>query len=302
LEFHSPNNAIGADILQMINFSIDEVAKNYDALVIGNQGKNFCVGANVMLILMEAQDQNWFEIDMMVRQFQQTMGKIRFSEKPVVVAPFGMNLGGGVEVTLPAARVQASAEMYMGLVEVGVGLIPGGGGNKELLMRLLDGLPEGSKLDPQELVNFAFETIAMAKVSTSAEEAKKFRFIRPEDGISINQNHLIYDAKQSALSLTRSGYKPPQPRKIPVVGESGKAVLKLGAYTMKASAFISEHDMKIASKLAHVLSGGDLPSGTLVDEQYLLDIEREAFLSLVGEPKSQARMQHMLTKGKPLRN
>jgi 3-hydroxyacyl-CoA dehydrogenase len=302
LEFHSPNNAIGADILQMINFSVDEVAKNYDALVIGNQAKNFCVGANVMLILMEAQEQNWFEIDMMVRQFQQTMGKIRFSEKPVVVAPFGMSLGGGVEVALPAARIQASAETYMGLVEVGVGLIPGGGGNKELLMRLLDGLPEGSKLDPQELVNFAFETVAMAKVSTSAAEAKKFRYIRPEDGISINQSHLIYDAKQSALALARSVYRPPQPRKIPVVGEAGKAVLKLGAYTMKASAYISDHDMKIASKLAHVLSGGDLPSGTLVDEQYLLDIEREAFLSLVGEPKSQARMQHMLTKGKPLRN
>jgi 3-hydroxyacyl-CoA dehydrogenase len=302
LEFHSPKSAIGGDILQMINYSIDEVAKNYDGLVIGNQGKNFCVGANVMLILMEAQDHNWPEIDMMVRQFQNTMGKIRFSPKPVVAAPHGMCLGGGVEVVLPAARIQASAETYMGLVEVGVGLIPGGGGNKEVLMRLLDALPAGAKLDPQELVNFAFELIAMAKVSTSAEEAKKFRYIRPEDGVSINQDHLIYEAKQTALDLSKSGYRPPQPRKIPVVGEAGKAVLKLGAYTFKASAMISEHDYKIATKLAHVLSGGDLPAGTLVDEQYILDIEREAFLSLCGEPKTQARIQHILTKGKPLRN
>lgn len=302
LEFHSPKSAIGGDILQMINYSVEEVSKNYDGLVIGNQGKNFCVGANVMLILMEAQDHNWPEIDMMVRQFQNTMGKIRFSPKPVVAAPHGMCLGGGVEVVLPAARIQASAETYMGLVEVGVGLIPGGGGNKEVLMRLLDALPAGTKLDPQELVNFAFELIAMAKVSTSAEEAKKFRYIRPEDKVSINQDHLIYDAKQTALDLAKSGYRPPQPRKIPVVGESGKAVLKLGAYTFKASAMISQHDYKIATKLAHVLSGGDLPAGTLVDEQYILDIEREAFLSLCGEPKTQARMQHILTKGKPLRN
>jgi 3-hydroxyacyl-CoA dehydrogenase len=302
LEFHSPKSAIGGDILSMINYSVDEVARNYEGLVISSSDRNFCVGANVMLILMEAQDHNWPEIDMMVRQFQNTMGKIRFSEKPVVVAPYGMNLGGGVEVTLPAARVQASAELYMGLVEVGVGIIPGGGGNKEVLMRLMDSLPEGTKLDPQELVNFAFELIAMAKVSTSAEEAKKFRYVRPEDGVSINQSHLLFDAKQSALSLVRSGYRAPQPRQIPVVGEAGKAVLKLGAYTFKASSMISEHDYKIATKLAHVLAGGDLPAGTLVSEQYLLDIEREAFLSLCGEPKTQARMQHILTKGKALRN
>jgi len=302
LEFHSPKGAIGGDILSMINYSVDEVAKNYEGLVIGNQAKNFCVGANVMLILMEAQDHNWPEIDMMVRQFQGAMSKIRFSPKPVVAAPHGMCLGGGTEVVLPAARVQASAELYMGLVEVGVGVIPGGGGNKEVLMRLLDSLPEGTKLDPQELVNFAFELIAMAKVSTSVEEAKRFKYVRPQDGVSINQSHQIYDAKQLALSLAKAGYRAPQPRKIPVVGQEGKAVLKLGAYTFKAGGMISEHDYKIATKLAHVLSGGDVPAGTLVDEQYLLDIEREAFLSLCGEPKTQARMQHILTKGKPLRN
>jgi 3-hydroxyacyl-CoA dehydrogenase len=302
LEFHSPKNAIGGDILQMITYSIEEVSKNYEGLVIGNQGSHFCVGANVMLLLMEAQDHNWFEIDMMIRQFQKAMSRIRYSEKPVVAAPFGMCLGGGTEVVLPAARIQASAETYMGLVEVGVGLIPGGGGNKEILLRLLDGVPEGAKVDPQELVNFAFELVAMAKVSTSAVDAKKYRYIRPEDGISINQSHLLYEAKQSVLQLSSSRYRPPQPRKIPVVGEAGKAVLKLGAYTFKEGGMISEHDYTIATKLAHVLSGGDLPSGTLVDEQYILDIEREAFLSLCGEPKTQARMQHMLTKGKPLRN
>ncbi|EGL81549.1 3-hydroxyacyl-CoA dehydrogenase NAD-binding protein [Caldalkalibacillus thermarum TA2.A1] len=302
LEFHSPNNAIGADIIHMLHFSLEEVARNYEGLVIGNQGKNFCVGANLMLLLMEAQEMNWPEIDFMVRQFQQATTAIRYSEKPVVVAPFAMTLGGGTEFCLPAARIQAAAETYMGLVEVGVGLIPGGGGNKEMLYRLYDSVPDKADVDLQQLVNLAFETIAMAKVSTSAEEARQYQFIRPQDGISINQSFLLYEAKQKVLELARAGYRPPQPKKIPVVGREGKAVLMLGAYTFKKGGQISDHDYKIAEKLAHVLSGGDLPQGTLVDEQYLLDIEREAFLSLCGEPKTQQRMQYMLTKGKPLRN
>lgn len=302
LEFQSPNNAIGMDIIQMLEYSLEEVAKNYEGLVIGNQGKNFCVGANLMFILMEAQERNWPEIDLMVRQFQKATTAIRYSEKPVVVAPFGMTLGGGTEFCLPAARLQASAETYMGLVETGVGLIPGGGGNKEMLLRLQDSLPGKVDADHQALVNAAFETIAMAKVSTSAEDAKQYHFIRPVDGISVNQGHQIYEAKQKVLQLAREGYKPAHPRKIRIVGEPGKAVMTLGAYTFKAGGQISEHDYKIATKLAHVLAGGDLPTGTLVDEQYLLDIEREAFLSLCGEPKTQQRMQYMLTKGKPLRN
>jgi 3-hydroxyacyl-CoA dehydrogenase len=302
LEFTSPNNAIGPEIIMMLHQAIDEVEKNYKGLVIGNQGKNFCVGANLMLILMEAQDDNFFELDMMVRQFQQAMARVRYSSKPVVAANFGMTLGGGVEVSLPAARLQMSSETYMGLVETGVGLIPGGGGNKELYIRLLEQLPEGAKGDLQKVANQAFETIAMAKVSTSAQEARKLGFLRNEDNISVNGEHLLHDAKSQVLALSDLGYKAPVKKKIPVVGEAGYATLALGAQTMHFSQYISEHDLKIAKKLAFVLAGGRVPEGTYVDEQYLLDLEREAFLSLAGEPKSQARMQHMLVKGKPLRN
>nr|WP_309100262.1 3-hydroxyacyl-CoA dehydrogenase NAD-binding domain-containing protein [Fredinandcohnia onubensis] len=302
LEFTSPNNAIGFDIIQMINYSIDEVAKNYKGLVIGNQAKNFCVGANLAMILMEAQDDNFYDIELVVRQFQQAMMNIKYSEKPVVVAPFGMTLGGGAEICLPAAKVQASSETYMGLVEVGVGVIPGGGGNKELYINHLQGMPAGVEVNLQNVANKVFETIAMAKVSTSADEARTNNFLTKEDGISFNGDHLIHDAKQSVLALSAQGYKAPVRKKVPVVGESGYATLLLGAQAMKYSGYISDHDLKIAKKLAWVLAGGNVPYGTEVDEQYLLDIEREAFLSLVGEPKTQARMQHMLVKGKPLRN
>ncbi|MBA2877336.1 3-hydroxyacyl-CoA dehydrogenase [Anoxybacillus kamchatkensis] len=302
LEFHSPNNAIGFDIVQMINYALEEVDRNYKGLVIGNQGKNFCVGANLAMILMEAQDDNYFEIEMVVRQFQQAMMNIKYSAKPVVVAPFAMTLGGGTEICLPASRIQASAETYMGLVEVGVGLIPGGGGNKELYIKHLSGMPNGVEFDLQKVANKVFETIAMAKVSTSAAEARELNFLNAQDGISINGDHLIHDAKQAVLALYESGYKPPVRKKIPVVGETGYATLLLGAQGMYHSGYISEHDLKIAKKLAYVIAGGSVPYGTEVDEQYLLDLEREAFLSLVGEPKTQARMQHMLVKGKPLRN
>ncbi|PTX60814.1 3-hydroxyacyl-CoA dehydrogenase [Melghirimyces profundicolus] len=302
LEFHSPKNAIAADIIQMIQHSVKEVSENYRGLVIGNHGDNFCVGANLMLILMEAQDQNWPELDLMVRQFQKAMGSLRYVDRPVVAAPFNMTLGGGVEVSLPCDRIQASSELYMGLVETGVGLIPGGGGNKEMLLRWMDGVDPKDRISLQPLVNKVFETIAMAKVSTSAEEARDYRFLRREDGITMNRDHLLYDAKQQVLALDAAGYRVPKPRKVPVVGETGYNTLRLGAYGMLQSGYISEHDYKIAGKLAYVLAGGTVPEGTLVDEQYLLDIEREAFLSLAGEPKSQQRMQYMLTKNKPLRN
>ncbi|WP_019414536.1 3-hydroxyacyl-CoA dehydrogenase/enoyl-CoA hydratase family protein [Paenisporosarcina sp. TG20] len=302
LEFHSQSNAIGLDIIQMINFAVEEVEKNFKGLVIGNQGKNFCVGANLGMILMEAQDDNIFELDFTVRSFQNAMMKIKYSSKPVVAAPFGMTLGGGAEVCLPAAHIQTSMETYMGLVEVGVGLIPGGGGNKELYMKHLKGLPNGVQVDYQYVANKVFETIAMAKVSTSGEEARENNFLNFADGISVNADHLIYDAKHAALALYENNYKAPLREKVPVTGESGYATLILGAEGMFLSGFISEHDLKIAKKLSYVLSGGKVPYGTLVDEQYLLDLEREAFLSLVAEPKSQARMQNMLVKGKPLRN
>ncbi|WP_226669389.1 3-hydroxyacyl-CoA dehydrogenase/enoyl-CoA hydratase family protein [Metabacillus litoralis] len=302
LEFHSQSNAIGLDIIQMINFAVNEVEKNYKGLVIGNQGKNFCVGANLGMILMEAQDDNIYEIDMVVHHFQQAMMKIKYSEKPVVAAPFGMTLGGGAEICLPASSIQASSETYMGLVEVGVGLIPGGGGNKELYIKQLNNMPKGADFDLQSVANKVFETIATAKVSTSAAEARKNQFLNSHDHISVNGDHLLYDAKQRVISLHDNGYQPPVRKKVPVVGETGYATLLLGAQSMYLSGYISEHDLKIAKKLAFVIAGGKVPFGTEVDEQYLLDLEKQAFLSLVAEGKSQQRMQHMLVKGKPLRN
>ncbi|SOC13253.1 3-hydroxyacyl-CoA dehydrogenase [Ureibacillus xyleni] len=302
LEFHSKSNAIGLDIIQMVNFAIDEVEANYKGLVIGNRGKNFCVGANLGMILMEAQDDNIFELDFTIRAFQKAMRRIKYSKKPVVAAPFGMALGGGAEVCLPAAHIQASSETYMGLVEVGVGLIPGGGGNLGLYEKFIKGLPKGVDVDYQAIANKVFETIAMAKVSTSAEEARENNFLNFVDGISVNPDHLIYDAKQAALALYEAGYKPPVPKKIKVVGAPGYATLLLGAQGMYQSGYISEHDLKIAKKLAFVLAGGLVPYGTEVTEDYLLNLEREAFIQLVADPKSQARMQHMLIKGKPLRN
>lgn len=302
LEFHSKSNAIGFDIIHMLNESLEEVNRNYKGLVIGNQGKNFCVGANLAMILMEAMDDNYFEIELIVKQFQDAMTRMKYNEKPVVAAPFAMTLGGGTEICLPAASIQASSETYMGLVEVGVGLIPGGGGNKELYLKHLAQVPEGVEVDYVQIASKVFETIAMAKVSTSAQEAKERNFLRQGDGISINGDHLLYDAKQKVIALCHGGYQAPTKKAVPVAGEAGYAALQLGVESMFLSGYISEHDKKIAKKLAYVLSGGTVPYGTEVDEQYLLDIEREAFLSLIGEGKSQVRMQHMLAKGKPLRN
>ncbi|WP_265605923.1 3-hydroxyacyl-CoA dehydrogenase/enoyl-CoA hydratase family protein [Bacillus velezensis] len=297
LEFHTKSNAIGLDIIQMIDNALEETERNYKGLVIGNQGRHFCAGANLAMILMEAQDDNFMEVDFVIRRFQQTMLNIKYSAKPVVAAPFGMTLGGGTEVCLPAARVQAASESYMGLVETGVGLIPGGGGNKELYMNYLDG---GSEL--MDAAIKTFETIALAKVSGSAHEARDMKILSAADRISMNQDHLSHDAKQLVASLYDSGYRPPARKKVKVTGETGCAALLLGADQMRRSGYLSDHDMKIAKKLAHVIAGGRVPFGTEVSEEYLLEIEREAFLSLAGEAKSQARMQHMLVKGKPLRN
>ena len=303
LEFHSRSNAIGLDIIQMVKFAIEEVNnKDYAGLVIGNQGKNFCVGANLGMMLMEAQDDNFFELDMVVRQFQNMAMQIKYSEKPVVTAPFGMTLGGGAEVSLPAASIQASAETYMGLVEFGVGLIPGGGGTKELYLKELRNLPKGVDFDLTKVANDVFEKVATAKVSTSAAEARENGFLNESDEISVNQDHVLHDAKQKVLALAKSGYQAPKREQVPVVGDAGYAAMLLGAKSMKLSGYASDHDLKVAEKLAYVLSGGRIKEGTLIDEQVMLDLEREAFLSLIAEPKTQARMQHMLLKGKPLRN
>jgi 3-hydroxyacyl-CoA dehydrogenase len=304
LEFHSKMNSIGGDTLEMLRFAIGETEKNFAGLVVGNQGVNFSVGANLMLMLMEAQDENWEELDVIGRLFQSSVMSLRYSAKPVVVAPFQMVFGGGCEMVLHADRVRASAETYIGLVEVGVGIIPAGCGTKEMLVRAMDSIPGDMKdADPFPFVKRAFETIALAKVATSAEEARSFGFLREEDSFSMNRDRLIADAKKEVLALAATGYVQPQQRAdILALGNPALATLKLGVHLMKRAGYISDHDALIGEKLARILTGGDLNHATKVSEQYLLDLEREAFLSLIGTRKTQDRIAHMLKTGKPLRN
>jgi 3-hydroxyacyl-CoA dehydrogenase len=304
LEFHSKMNSIGGDTLEMLKIALNEVEKNFLGLVVGNQGQNFSVGANLMLMLMEAQDENWEELDMIGRLFQSSVMSLRYSPKPVVVAPFQMVFGGGCEMVLHADRVRASAETYIGLVEVGVGIIPAGCGTKEMLVRAMDSIPADLKdADPFPFVKRAFETIALAKVATSAEEARDFGFLSTDDSISMNADRLVADAKKEVLALAASGYVQPQPRAdILALGNPALATLKLGVHLMKRAGYISDHDALIGEKLARILTGGDLNHATRVSEQYLLDLEREAFLSLIGTRKTQERIAHMLKTGKPLRN
>jgi len=304
LEFHSKMNAIGGDTLQMLKQSLAEVEKNFVGLVVGNQGATFCVGANIMLMLMEAQEENWEELDMMARAFQTSTMSLRYSPKPVVVAPFNLTFGGGCEMVLHGDRVRAAAETYIGLVEVGVGIIPAGGGTKELLLRTLDSIPRNvDDADPFPFVKRAFETIALAKVATSAAEARTLGFLSEDDTISMNGDRLIADAKKEVLALAASGYVQPQPRTdILALGNPALATLKLGIHQMKRGGYISDHDALIGEKLARILTGGDLNHESRVSEQYLLDLEREAFLSLAGTRKTQERLSAMLKTGKPLRN
>jgi 3-hydroxyacyl-CoA dehydrogenase len=304
LEFHSKMNSIGGDTLEMLKIALNEVEKNFVGLVVGNQGQNFSVGANLMLMLMEAQDENWEELDMIGRLFQSSVMSLRYSPKPVVVAPFQMVFGGGCEMVLHGDRVRASAETYIGLVEVGVGIIPAGCGTKEMLVRALDSIPKDMKdADPFPFVKRAFETIAMAKVATSAEEARGYGFLSADDSVSMNRGRLIADAKKEVLALAASGYVQPQQRTdILAMGNPALATLKLGVHMMKRAGYISDHDALIGEKLARILTGGDLNHATRVSEQYLLDLEREAFLSLIGTRPTQDRIAHMLKTGKPLRN
>ncbi|MCL0095367.1 3-hydroxyacyl-CoA dehydrogenase NAD-binding domain-containing protein [Dehalococcoidia bacterium] len=312
LEFHSPNNAIGTDIIQMLNYSIKEVEENFEGLVIGNHGRNFSVGANLMLLLFESQSRNWDAIQLIVKQFQDACSRIKYAEKPVVAAPSGMALGGGCEICMAANRIRASAETYIGLVEVGVGLIPAGGGNKELLLANIEWVPpvvpsaaspEGSQPDLLPYVTRTFDTIARAKVSTSGRDARNLGFLRPQDKVTVNPDHLLYDAKETVLAMAREGYSPVRPRDdIRVTGRTGRASLELIIYTMREGGFITDYDGHIARKLAYVLTGGDVAPNTLVTEEYLLELEREAFVSLCGEKRTQDRMRHMLQTNKPLRN
>jgi len=295
LEFHSKMNTIGNDIISLLFSSLDEVNANFEGLVIGNDGQNFSAGANLMLLMMEAVEGNWDEIDYMVRTFQRATQAIRFNVKPVVTAPFALTLGGGCEIAMAGARAQASAETYMGLVEVGAGLIPAGGGTTEMLRRASTG---GGPPRVREV----FENIGFAKVSTSAEDARRLLYLRLEDGITMNSDRVIHDAKAVVRALAATGYRPSAPADLPVFGAPLAAELNLGVHLMRQAGHITDYEAHIARKLVHVLCGGDVTRQSRAPEQYFLDLEREAFKSLCGEQKTLARMENLLKKGKVLRN
>jgi len=302
VEFHSKMNAIGADTIQILQSGVREATRNFAALVVGNEAPDFSAGANLMLLLLEAQEGNWEDIDGMVRAFQQANMALRYADVPVVVAPAGLTLGGGCEICLHGDRVQASAETYMGLVEVGVGLIPAGGGTKEMVSRAVEEMPSGTT-DWLPPVQRAFETIAFARVSSSAPDAERLGYLRSVDAFTMNGERVIADAKARALQRAREGYHPPQPRThIPVGGDTVLAPLKLGIHLAWRAGRISDHDALVGRRLATVMAGGVLPHPSTLTEQELLDLEREAFLSLVGERKTLERIQHTLKTGKPLRN
>jgi 3-hydroxyacyl-CoA dehydrogenase len=312
LELHSKKNAIGEDIVRMVTETLrsdGDAVRNFEAFVISGDADQFSVGANLMQLLLSAQEGEWDEIDFAIRAFQRMTASIKFCPRPVVVAPFGFCFGGGAEMALHAARRQAHAELYMGLVEAGVGLLPGGGGCKEMTLRAVDAagsLQHGGRSESVELndvMRRTFETVAMAKVSTSAMEARALDLLSAGDGVTMNRERLLSDAVQVAREIASAGYAPPVPRTaIPAPGENLLATLKLGVHLMRQGEYISDHDVTVANRVAHVLCGGAVTPGTPVSEQYLLDLEREAFLSLAGEKKTQERIAFTLKTGKPLRN
>ena len=301
-EFHAKMNAIGGDIVAMLHAGLKRLASDFDAMVVANQATNFSVGANLMLLLVSAQEEEWDDIHLAVRQFQGVNMAIKYAPRPVVIAPQGMALGGGCEISLHGARIHAAAEAYMGLVEAGVGLIPGGGGSKEMLIRANEHAAGSEDLDLFHALKPVFETIATAKVGTSAEECRSLSFLRASDPISLNRDRLVADAKETALAMVRVGYHPPAPPEIRVLGTEFLAAAKLAIHMMLRGEYISEYDAHVARKLAHILAGGELSAPQTVSEQYVLDLEREAFVSLCGEKKTQARIAHTLKTGKPLRN
>jgi 3-hydroxyacyl-CoA dehydrogenase len=316
IEFHSKMNSLGADIISLILQTLKpgSPGDNFDAFVITNDATNFSVGANLMLLLMSVQEEEWDDVDLAIRQFQGMTQAIKFSAKPVVSAPFGLCLGGGTEISLHAAARQPHAELYTGLVEVGVGLLPGGGGCKEMLLRAIGGAvaARGGKgsgdalagsIEMLEALKRAFETIATAKVATSAHEARGLGFLNDGDHITMNRERVLSDAKARALELVRAGYEPPIPRTdIPAPGENLLATLKMGVHMMRQADYVTDYEVKLGGKIAEVLCGGKVTPGTPVSEQYILDLEREGFKSLCGEKKTQERIQYTLKTGKTLRN
>jgi 3-hydroxyacyl-CoA dehydrogenase len=313
VEFHTKMNALGGDIVSFVRQTLhpdSEAVRNFRGFVITNDSTNFSAGANLVQLLLAAQDQEWDEIDLYIRAFQEMTQAIKFCPSPVVVAPFGLALGGGCEVTLHGAARQPHLELYMGLVETGVGLIPAGGGCKEMTLRAIElataAAPQASRSDSVELhhvMRTMFESIALAKVSTSAFEARDLRLLRPSDAITMNRDRVLHDAKSRAIALADVGYRLPLPiTDIPAPGESVLAALRLGIHMLRQGEYASDHDVTVATHLAEILCGGNITPGTPVSEQYLLDLERLHFLSLCGERKTQERIAHTLKTGRPLRN
>ena len=304
LSFRSKMNALDDGIVGMYMQALDQLDEGkWEALVVGNQGGNaFSAGANIMVVAMNAMQENWDDLSEMISVLQKTLQRAKYSKRPIVTAPWGLTLGGGAEVAMQSAHTQAAGELYMGLVEVGVGLIPAGGGCKEMLSRYLGDIPEGTEYDPNPFVQAAYKNIALATVATSAEEARAIGYLRPSDRLTLDPDQLIYDAKQVALGLVQAGYEPPRTRRFKLPGASGRAAIELFLYQMAEGGYATPHDVTVGKKLAFVMTGGDVPAGTWFDEDQILDLEREAFLSLCGEQKTVDRIQHMLMKGKPLRN
>jgi 3-hydroxyacyl-CoA dehydrogenase len=302
LTFKTKANSIDPDVISMIGQAVEKAETDFRALVIANEGDHFCVGANLLLVVMSASQGQFDQIGQMVKGYQYATQKMKYARVPVIAAPYGMTLGGGLELCMGSDGVQAAAETYSGLVEVGVGLIPGGAGTLNMLWRALENIPEGTSANTYEFVTQVFKNIALAKIATSAEEARSLGYFRRTDGVSFDRARQLVDAKARAIGLATSNYHPPVPRAYRLPGESGIATLGMMVDTLVAGGFASAHDAKIARKLAVVLCGGVGGAAREVTEDEILDLEREAFLSLCGEPKSQERMQFMLMNNKPLRN
>jgi 3-hydroxyacyl-CoA dehydrogenase len=302
LTFKTKANSIDPDVIKMLGDAAAKAETDFRAMVVVNQGDFFCVGANLFLVVMAAGQKEWGQIRSMVKGYQDATQRLKYATVPVVAAPYNMTLGGGLELCFACDEVQAAAETYSGLVEVGVGLIPGGAGTMNMLWRALEGIPEGANVNTYEYVTQTFKNIALAKVATSAEEAKHFGYFRRNDGVSFDRARQLTEAKARAIGLAEAGYHPPAPRAYTLPGESGIATLSMMVDTLVAGGYASEHDAKIARKLAEVLCGGASGGAHEVTEAEILELEREAFVSLCGEPKSQERMQFMLMNNKPLRN
>jgi 3-hydroxyacyl-CoA dehydrogenase len=302
VEFHTKMNALDEDIFTITSEALDRVENDFDGLVIGNEGEHFSAGANLFMVVVASQQGLWDQLDASIRKLQNMNMRMRYFPKPVVVAPAGLALGGGCEITMHASRVVAAAETYIGLVELGAGVIPAGAGTKETMRRVINPAVKIENTDPFPAIQKAFLQIGQAKVATSAEEARGMGILNPQDRIIANREHLLTEAKREVVHLAAAGYRPPAPELIFAAGRDMYGAMKIGAWSFREGKFISDYDAHIATKLAYVMAGGDLSKPTWVSEQYILDLEREAFLSLCGEEKTQARMWSLLQTGKPLRN